>query len=227
MPSLPAWVALRAASLKFEQQPDKATGKYRKTPTLPAHLMLTPIERVEIERHVSALEGLLRKTPASDAEAEQDTLRAVTNMMLVLPSPTQNELSVEARGEAFMDALEDIPPWAVRSAIRRWNRGDCAQNERGQSYDYHWCPAPAELRRISWTEMHHLGVRTEALRGLLCAEALIEFSDEHCREMRARLAALFRNFGTPLVGKDGSGGAAGDEPAEGAHCGTQPKHSPA
>ena len=36
----------------------------------------------------------------------------MTKMMMVLPSPTQNEFSAEARGEAFLAALDDVPAWA-------------------------------------------------------------------------------------------------------------------
>ncbi len=56
-----------------------------------------------------------------------------------------------------------------------------------------------------------LKARANLLEELLRAEPLIEFSDEHCRAMREQLVKLFRNLGTPPVGKDGSGGAAGDE----------------
>jgi hypothetical protein len=44
------------------------------------------------------------------------------------------------------------------------------------------------------------------LRKLLAAEPLIEFDEEHCAKMRARLAELFRFRTVPLVGSDGSGG---------------------
>jgi len=48
--------------------------------------------------------------------------------------------------------------------------------------------------------------RARTLRRLLHAEPLIEFSDEHCAAMRARLHDLFRSLAVPLVGSDGSGG---------------------
>ena len=40
MPSLPAWVASRIASIKIEMQPDRTTGKWRADPTLPVDLDL-------------------------------------------------------------------------------------------------------------------------------------------------------------------------------------------
>jgi hypothetical protein len=226
MPSLPAWVALRIALLTIESQPDES-GRRRPIPTLPCHLILKATEREEVGRHVGDLDALCRRTPADDPLAEQETLVLVTKMMLVLPSVTQNELSAEARGEAFMAALDDVPSWAVGSAIRRWYRGDCGHDPNGNPYDYHWCPAPADLRRVAWLEQYRVSSRADQLKKLLQAEPRIEFSSEHCRGMRERLDELFRGHANPPVGKDGSGGTTGDVPAEGAHCGTQPRHSPA
>jgi hypothetical protein len=102
----------------------------------------------------------------------------------------QNEAGAEASGEAFQAALDDVPTWAVAAAVRRWYRGDCGENERGQPFDYHWRPAPAELRRIALFEKWRVQQRAKTLRKLLVAEPFIEFSEEHCAQMRARLIAV-------------------------------------
>jgi hypothetical protein len=128
MPSLPAWVASRVASMKDEHQPPPEGGKYRKVPTLP--LILAPAERAEIERHVADLDALCRQTPAQSDEWEADTLIVVTKLMLALPAMQQNEAGAEASGEAFQAALDDLPTWAVAAAVRRWYRGECGANER-------------------------------------------------------------------------------------------------
>ena len=207
MPSLPAWVASRIASLKTELQPDPTTGKRRNVPTLPADMTLKAAERNELVRHLADLRALIEQTPMNNTQAENDTLVALTKLMMVLPSMTQNELSAEARGEAFMVALEDMPVWATMAAIRCWYRGDCGTKPDGKPYDYHWCPAPAELRAVAKRELHRITDRAHHIERLLRAETLIEFSDEHCTRMRARLADVFRGLATPPVGKDGSGGA--------------------
>jgi hypothetical protein len=209
MPCLPAWVASRIACGKIETQPDRTTGKWREVLTLPTNLILKVREREMIEQHVTQLQALCNRTPENNAEAQQETLRALTKLMLVLPSTTQNELSAEARGEAYLDALDDVAPWAVRSAIRRWQRGECALNPQGKPYDYHWCPAPAELRRVAMTELWHVKSRAEKLKQLLCAAPLIEFSDEHCASMRARIALVLSSSTARPVGSNGSGGAVG------------------
>jgi hypothetical protein len=190
-------------------------------------LILTPVESEELKRHVADLHALCRQTPENDQRAEEEMLVLLTKMMMVLPAATQNEISAEARGEAFMESLVDIPTWAVRAAIRSWYRGHSGKNQDGQDYDYHWCPAPAELHRISQFMMFRVRGRADELQKLLDAEPLIEFSAEHCRDMRSRISALVHNSKHPPVGKDGSGGATGEGPVEGAHCGTQQKHNPA
>jgi hypothetical protein len=197
MPCLPAWVASRVAALRTETQPGPTGGYWREVLTLPRHLMPTDAQSHELERHIAGLQALCGPTPESDPEAEQESLRAVTRLMLVLPSTTQNELSAEARGEAYLDALDDLPSWTVRSAIRRWHRGECGLNDQGKPYDYHWCPAPAELRRVAMTELWRIKGRAEMLDKLLRAKPLVEFSDEHCTSMRDRIAKVLRDSENP------------------------------
>jgi len=194
MPSLPAWVALRIASLTIEQQRDLVTGQWRTVPTLPAGMMMATAEREEIEKHVADLEALCHQTAESDPQVEQDMVTTVTAMMLALSSPAQNVLSAEVRGAAFMEALDDVAVWAVKAAIRRWHRGDCGTNSVGKPYDYHWCPAPAELRRIALFEMYRIKERADSLKRLLQAEERIEYSDEHCSVMRERFGDLLRQL---------------------------------
>lgn len=110
--------------------------------------------------------------------------------MLALPSSRQNEAGVEATGEAFQAALEDVPSWAVVSAIRKWYRGECGMNERGESYDYRWRPAPADLRRIAYIERYGVLRHAGTLQRLLDAEPLLELSEEHSTRMRERLGEL-------------------------------------
>jgi hypothetical protein len=202
MPSLPAWVASRVVSLKDEMQWEAASGKYRMTPTLSANLILSQEERDVIAEHVADLERFRGPTPADEVGAEKATLVVVTRMMLALPAARQNEASAEARGEAYMVVLDDLPTWAVAAAVRRWYRGDA-----GDKYDYHWCPAPAELRELARIELWRVMERANKLKELLRAEPLLEFSEEHCHVMRVRLSNLIQEtFGIPPVGTDGSGG---------------------
>ena len=209
MPSLPAWLASRVASIKDEVQPDPQTGKWRTTPTLPSNLILTDDEREALEDHARHLEQARGPTPADSVDAEAAMLIELTKMFMVMPATTQNEASAEARGEAFIAALDDLPVWAVRS-IRCWYRGDAGKDARGQPFDCHWCPAPADLRRVAVRELWHVNGRIALLWKLLAAEPLREFTEEHCQAMRVRLAQMIHQISrNSPVGKDGSGGVAG------------------
>jgi hypothetical protein len=171
-------------------------------PTLPANLILNDAERGLIVRHIGELEACSRPTSADDQNTEEGMLVIVTRMMLVLPAARQNEASAEARGEAYMTALDDLPEWAVIAAVRRWYRGDA-----GDKHDYRWCPAPAELCELSRLKLWRVQQRARQLRELLSAEPLIEYSEEHSAMMRERFAKLLhRLLKISPVGNDGSGG---------------------
>lgn len=194
MPSWPVWVASRVGSMREEWQTSVADGKYRLVPTLPANLTLSPTERAEIERHVAYLDRLCAETPAEHPDWEKRTLLTVTKLMLVLPSAQQNDVAAEATGEAFQAALDDVPHWAVAEAVRRWHRGDCGKTEDGRPYNYHWRPAPAELRRIARSEAWRVRQRAETLRKLLAVEPLIVFDSQHRQQMQERFGALLRGM---------------------------------
>ena len=159
--------------------------------------MLTPPEREEIERSHSALIQLCELTPEKYPECEAQILILLTKVMFVLPSSHQNEPAAEATGEAFQAALDDLPAWAVASAIRKWYRGECGKNERGELYDNRWRPAPADLRRLTFLERAPMLNRARSLERLLKAEPLREFSEEHTSRMRERMAALVESIKRP------------------------------
>ena len=213
MPSLPEWVVLRIASLNDEVQRDR-TGKWRRMPTIPSSLSLRAAEREAVQEHVTALDRLCDETPANSAAAEAAMLAVLTTMMLVLPTTTQNDVSAEIRGEAFLGALSDVTVWSVDAAVRKWHRGDCGIDNQGRPYDYHWCPAPAELRRVAVAQMWCIKSRSRDLHRLLSAEPRIQYSDDYCRAMRERLADLFPRYRTSPVGGNGSGEVSAKEPAE-------------
>jgi len=153
-------------------------------------------------------------------------VNVLTEFICVKPSQGQNELSAAALGASFLAALNDVPLWSVERAITRFHRGDWPLSRQGERYDYRWCPPSADLRRIAYGEMLVVRHRAEQLERLAQAVPRDEFSEEHCARMRERLLELGRQLSSPLVGKDGSGGAAERRSVDGAHCGTRPKAQP-
>lgn len=194
MPSLPVWVASRLAAAQREMQPDPVTGKWRMVLTLPVALRLTATSIAEIKVHVANLETLLGPTPEDDPDVEAEMLALIAKMMMALPAQRQDELATEASGEAFLMAVEDLPAWAVRSAYRRWCRNEAGLNARGEPYDCHWRPGPADLRSVALTELWRIKGRIEDLKGIVIAEERIEYSDEHCADMKRRLGELSRDL---------------------------------
>lgn len=140
---------------------------------------------MHVEQHVSALSAALAMTPYEDERHGELTLTTVTKMTLVLPSREAGELANEAKGEAYMVALEDVPSWAVQEAMRKWYRAEC-----GEKHDYRWQPAPATLRDLAMTETYRvMGVRRR-LNEILVAEPLLEFTAEQEASMREKVAKL-------------------------------------
>lgn len=180
---LPLWVAERLAVLRNEPQPDQE-GRHRVMPVLPSSLILSSDQKMLIEQHIRAMDSVIAMTPQADVGYGEATMVAVSKMMLVLPSRESGDLGGEAKGEAFMDALEDVPFWAVQEAMRKWHR-----SEYGPKHDYRWQPAPATLRELAMIETYRVMATRRRLGELCAAEVLIEFSDEHRATMRAKFEA--------------------------------------
>jgi hypothetical protein len=175
-----------------ESQPDPMTGKWREVPTLPSDLRLSPTSIAEIKVHIADLDRLCGPTPEDDPDVEAEMLALLAKMMMALPSVRQDELATEASGEAFLMAVEDLPVWAVKAGLRRWYRGDVGCDQGGNPYNTHWRPAPADLRAISMVELWRVRSRIEELKNLATAEERIEYSAEHCADMRKRLAEMWK-----------------------------------
>jgi hypothetical protein len=147
-------------------------------------LILGREQKMLVEQHVAALNAVLAMTPVKDIRHGELTMTTVTKMTLVLPSKEVGELAGEARGEAFMAALDDVPSWAVQEAMRKWHR-----SEYGPRHDYKWQPAPATLRELSMIEVYRVMGTRRKLNDLLLAEPLIEFTPEQEASMKARIAS--------------------------------------
>jgi hypothetical protein len=227
MPSLPGWVASRVAALRTDMQPDPATGKWRPIQVLPLNSTLMAAEREMLTEHSAHLQRLLTRTPLNDPASEEEVLVALTKMMSFMPSAARSDLSSEANGEAFIIALEDLPAWATVAAITRWHRGDVGNDQNGKPYDCHWCPAPADIRRVAYAEMHKVRARRDEMERLLSAVPPRIIDEERRRKVGEGLLQLAQTLRASLVGRDGSGEAVGETPAECADCGTQPRHDPA
>lgn len=170
--------------------------------TLPAGMLLASSERHAIEQHIKALEKVLGKTPVESASAEAETLVLVSKIMMSLPAQKTGEAGAEATGEAYCAALDDIPPWAVAAAIRKWYRGDIpAPASRSLPHNFEFRPGPAKLRSIAFGEAAAVRGRVLELQRILGAVERIEFSEQHRGEMLAKLQTVMpgrKSFGSSV-----------------------------
>ena len=154
---------------------------------------MTTDQKSVVQSHLSELDQYCRMTPDNNDAFGKATIVLVTKMLLVLPTSKTNDVGAEAKGDAYMMALGDVPSWAVEEAIRGWYRGSY-----GKERDYKWAPGPHELREVTEIEAQRLGFRIGRLENLIAAEAAIDFPAEHCSAMRARLAEVIP-IGTPIT----------------------------
>lgn len=131
---------------------------------------MTDDERFCIRRKIAELRAA---SEADDGiENRKARLGLVANLLLASPIANGTSEAGRARAEAFVSALDDIPPWAIAEAIKRWHRGEC-----GHGYNYHWAPAPAELRELSMERLRPAKetiAHLEAVLGALSLERAMD-----------------------------------------------------
>lgn len=187
MPSLPGWLTSQKNAVCLNLQ--IVEGKFQDVMTLPTSLMPTAEQKNAIRAYQASLSSLQAQTAERGADAEKAILIAVTNLLLVLPGRKSGEHGAEATGEAYLAALDDVPYWAVEAAIRRWYRGECGNDERGEPYNCHWAPDPAALRRLSNAEAWRVASRIKELEPVLEAVPFID-SSEDLKRGRAALLGM-------------------------------------
>ncbi|MCK1445409.1 hypothetical protein IVB43_23780 [Bradyrhizobium sp. 48] len=99
--------------------------------------------------------------------------------------------SSDAFTEDYLDAIEDLPAWAVREAIRKWNRAESPKLD-GKPHSYDFRPSPPTLRRLAQIELTGVRGRMIELQKICEAQPLIEYSEEHRKDMLERLSGLFK-----------------------------------
>ncbi len=100
-------------------------------------------------------------------------LELLTRLLLAKPARRATEDAAEATGDAYMDALDDVPTWAVAEAIRHWHRGEC-----GEDHDYTWAPGTATLRRLALSQAFRIRTRIAELTPMLSAEVFVDTRED-------------------------------------------------
>lgn len=194
MPSLPGWLQQRSAALGSAVQPD-SSGKHREMAVLPPALILNSSERQAVASHIDGLGRYLDLDQPIDlrgAVLTNDQAHATMIAALCMKGGVKlDKASSDALTEDYLDAIEDLPAWSVREAIRKWNRAESPRLDR-EPHNFVFRPAPPTLRRLAQHELAPIRARILSLDKLMNAVPLIEYSDEHRQEMLTRLQALLR-----------------------------------
>lgn len=180
LPSLPAWAERLSGAVRLELQPtlDGKSFERSDVPVLPANLMPTEAQRQAMTNHLGSLRSSLQETPQRSAEAETRVATAVSKLITVLAGERKSDLVEEARSEVYLDVMEDVPCWAVESAVRRWFRHDCGTDERGKPHNYVFAPDPGTLRKIAQEELYGIGARMTKLQKVLEARQYVDCSKQ-------------------------------------------------
>jgi len=181
--SSPELLALRRISLGTVQHPGMPARKY-----LSGGLTLTADERMRIEAKVRDLRMVMESDDGQDNQKAR--LALIANMLMAYPMAGGSEESGRARATAYLAALDDVPPWAIADAVRRWHRGEGG----GRDANYRFAPAPAELR-YSAKQILQPGLQTVAhLQDILGALTIERAMDptpiEDARAITPRLRAV-------------------------------------
>jgi len=199
MPSLPAWVQQRIDALGSALQPD-STGKYNEMMVLPPSMILSSSERALVEQHVADLAwffDLGQPFTIREQSLNNDQALGVMIAHLLMPGGGSklDEASSDARAEDYLDAIEDLPAWSVRAALRKWNRAESAKLDgKSKPHDFDWRPAPPTLRRLAQIELIPIKCEVLRLKKLLSAVPRVEHSNEHCARMQNLLSGLSKSL---------------------------------
>jgi hypothetical protein len=165
-------------------------------PVLPQNLILSCSEKQAVREHIEHLDFCLRlDQPTMYRDQlltnEQAHVAIIAHLLIKGRGQKLDKEAADALTEDYLDAIEDLPAWTVREALRKWNRAESIKLD-GKPHDFDWRPTPPTLRRLAQHEMTTIKARKISLNALLEAAPLIEFSEEHRQTMIDRLAALLR-----------------------------------
>lgn len=181
--SQPSWLASRIdAESRSEHRRivRDATGRQiGEVRTLPRSLMLTGAMRAVLGRRIAELEAALAPGPA------EEIMEHVARLLgRYLTGKTDDDLAV--RAETYLDALDDLPAWAIREGIRRWFKGKCG----GSPKDYDFAPSEARLHGVAEGIVRATRGQAICFRRLLAAEPEPEISETDRARQAAELQAL-------------------------------------
>jgi hypothetical protein len=101
--------------------------------------MPTGAQRVAIAQRITELQQALWPGP------EDATLMHLGDLIKEYAASRIDADTVAIKASAYLDAVGDLPAWAVREAIRRWRRGEVDADAQALEF----APRPAKLKAIA------------------------------------------------------------------------------
>lgn len=195
---LPAWLELQIAAVSDlgagRTIVDTTTGKITgRVATIPASKMPTGPQRQAIAQRIAELQDAARPGPT------KRTLAMLGELINEHAPSRLDEETVSIKAEAYLDALEDLPAWAVREAIRRWRRGEVNADAK----DLDFAPKPPRLRRIAQAIAAVPVGQALRLQRILDAEPEKPLTDAQREENQARYGEVLKQLAAPVVEDDG------------------------
>jgi hypothetical protein len=187
MLSLPPQLAWLESGLGTCQWP----GENVRT-TLMSGVKISDQERSQAEAHLRLIQTALDPHHPDRAMCSMARFSLLTRMMMAYSAGATTDEAAGARLDAYADAVDDMPPWAIGEAIKRWHRGTCAN--LGFVPNYTWAPAPAHLRMVCKALIAEYETTAAKLNRLLAAVPIAEATriDEDIERVRAA-AESFRS----------------------------------
>jgi hypothetical protein len=111
--SSPELLQLRRISLGTVKHPGQPTRKY-----LSGGLTLTADVRARIGARLAEMRAVAEADDGQ--ENRKSRLALIASMLMAYPMAGGSEETGKARAQAYLAALDDVPPWAIADAIKRW-----------------------------------------------------------------------------------------------------------
>lgn len=188
MTSLPEWLRHRSDALANADR-----QHYRPLQRIPASLILSQPGRAVVEAHIADLSRfldlsqpfVLREQLLTNSQAHSVMIAG----LLMKKGTRPDKAMADQLTDDYLDAIEDLPAWCVREALRKWNRGESVELDK-KPHDFTWRPEPATLARLARIERGGVQGRIHILTRLLGAEGEPEYTGEQRVEMIDKLAVI-------------------------------------
>jgi len=133
----------------------------------PTGMDLTTEQREELQERLQALMRLTTGEHLSVSACSKARLSLLTKLILGFPTAGNGtEKSAEARTGFYLDAVDDMAPWAIDAAIKRWVRGDV------DNANVDFAPSPGALRRLCEVEIEPFVQQIRQIERLLAAVSI-------------------------------------------------------